>query len=158
MFRVGAECGYGWPTDVDMCEILRNDPRASGTVYGTHYATRFTDMEMLSTPVLSGEAPLANAQVELREHNPFASRSTITSTATLTTQGQAECDVDGDPPPASGSLLKGPRSARTGVVLEQINSLTDPQESPMKEQSKATLGRTQVGETKANLCLRNKSV
>ena len=76
-----------WSTIEELRKILRIYPRASGTVYVTHYANGFTQKEMVHTPVLFCDAPEDNAQVELRHHNPFASRSIVTSTATLPTQG-----------------------------------------------------------------------
>ena len=98
--------------DEEVREILRKDPQASRTVYGTHYAIRGTQKEMVPTPVLFGEAPGDTAKVELRDHNPFALRSTVTSTATLPAQGQAGCTVEGDFPRAAGSLIKASRRAR----------------------------------------------
>ena len=142
---IGQECRQAWPTDEEVPAILK-DPRASGTVYGTHYAIRFQYKQMVRTPVLLADAPGETAQAELREHNPFASRSIVTSSATLPTQGQARCSGEGQLPRAAGSLLKDPRSARKVVVEGQVSSTTDPAGSPRKETSKATLTGVQVGE------------
>ena len=57
------------------------------------------------------------AEVELREHNPFAPRNMVTSTATL--------PIEGVPlPSAAGSLLTDPRRARK-VLEELVSSTTD---------------------------------
>ena len=32
VLRIGRECGQAWPTDEEASAILKNDPRASGTV------------------------------------------------------------------------------------------------------------------------------
>ena len=88
MLRIGPDGEQPWPTDDETREILRNDPRPSGTVYWSHFAIRFTRKQMVLTPVLLADALADAAQAELWAHNPFASRSTITSTATLPTQGQ----------------------------------------------------------------------
>ena len=122
-----------------MRELLRKDPPASGTEYGPHYAIRFTHKEMVPTPVVLAETPEDTAQLELPKDNPFASRSMVTSATTLPTKWQAGCDAEGDPPRASGNLLKDPRRALKVVVEHQLGSSTDPQESPMKEPSTATL-------------------
>ena len=105
VLRIGQECGQQWPTDEEVREILRKDPLASGPVYGTHYAIRFTHKQMVPTPVLLAETPGDAAQAEQREHNPFASPSMVTSSATLPKQGQAACDGEGVPlgQPAAGS-------------------------------------------------------
>ena len=97
MLRVGQESGQGWPTDEEVREILRNYQRVSGTVYGTHYAICYTHKEMVPTPEIFPETPGDTAQVELCEHNPFASRSMLISTASLPTQLHAVCDAEGDP-------------------------------------------------------------
>ena len=99
---------------------------------------------MVPTPVLLADAPGETAQAELREHNPFASRSS-TSTATLPTEGQAECSAEGDSPRVAGSLLRDSRMAKQTVVGWQVSFSTDPMEAPAKEQSMATPGPVQVG-------------
>ena len=38
VLRIGPDCGQPWPTDEEVREILRKDSRASGTVYGAHFA------------------------------------------------------------------------------------------------------------------------
>ena len=138
---MGNDC---WPNDEEIREILRRDPRVSGTVYGAHFAIRFTHKQMVRTAVLLADAPGETAQAELREHNPFASRSS-TSSATLTTQGQAECSAEGDSPRVAGTLLRDPRRAKQTVVGRQVCSSTDPVEAPAKEQSMATPGPVQAG-------------
>ena len=160
VLRIGKECGQPWPTDVEVREILRKDPRARGTVYGTHYAIRFTHKQMVPTPVLLAETPGDAAQAEQREHNPFASPSMVTSSATLPKQGQAACDGEGVPlgQPAAGSLLKDPRRARKVVVEGHVSSTSDPAESPVKEQSMATPEAVQDGVTNASMCQRRESV
>ena len=144
VLRIGQEYGQSCPTDDEVREILK-DPRASGTVYGTHFAIRFNHKQMVPTPVLLAETPGDTAQAELHEHNPVASRSTITSTATLPTQGQAGCSGEGELPRAAGSFLKDQQRARKVVVECQVSSSTDPVEAPAKEQSMATPDEAQVG-------------
>ena len=39
---IGPDCRQQWPTDEEIRANLRNDPRTSGTLYGTHFAMRFT--------------------------------------------------------------------------------------------------------------------
>ena len=85
VLRIGPDSGQPYPTDEEISEILKNDPRASGTVYGTHYAIRFQHKQIVPTPLLLADAPGDTAQAEPCEHNLFASRSTVTSTATLPT-------------------------------------------------------------------------
>ena len=131
--------------------VLSKDPRASGTVYGTHYAIRFTHKQMVPTPVLFAETPCDNAQVEQRDHNLFASRSSLTPAAATQSQGQAERSAGGDIHRATGILLKDPCKVRKAVVEGQVNSSTDPVESPNKEQPMATPSNAEVGETNANL-------
>ena len=125
--------------------ILRICPRTSGTVYVTHYAIGFTRKEMVHTPVLFGDAPGDTAKVELREHNPFALRSTVTSTATLPAQWQAGCSGEGELPRAAGSLLNDSRRARKVVLEGRVSAKTEPAESPMNEQSEAMPMGVQVG-------------
>ena len=96
MLRIGQECGQTWPTDDEVRAILKNDPRAIGTLYGTHYAIRFAHKQMVTIPVDLADAHRDTAQVELREVNPFGLRSTVTSNATLPTQGQAVCSGNGN--------------------------------------------------------------
>ena len=146
VLRIGPDAAHPWPTDDEVREILKNDPRASGTVYGTHYAIRFAHKQMVPIPVLLADAHADTAGAELREHNPFASRSTVTSTATLPTQGQPGCSGEGELPRAAGSLLKDPRWARQVVTGGQVSSSTDPVEAPAKEPSMATPGVVQVGD------------
>ena len=119
---------------------------------------RFTRIQMVPTPFLLAEPPRDTGKVELAEHNPLASRSTVTSTTTLPKQGQAEWAVDGDRPRASGSLLKVPGMARKVVVEGQLSSTPDPWESPIKDQSMTTLGEAQAMETIADLWLPKNSV
>ena len=145
LLRINQECGPPWSTDEEVREMLRKDPRASGTVYGTHYAIRGTQKEMVPTPVRFADAPGDAAHAELWAHNPFAMRSSVTSTATLPTHGQAGCIAEGDSPPAAGSLLKDSRRAREVVWEWQVSAKTEPAESPMNEQSEAMLIGVQVG-------------
>ena len=100
---------------------------------------------MVPTPVLLADAPGETAQAELRENNPFASRSTSTSSATLPTQGPAGCSVEGDSPRVACSLLRDPRRAKQMVVGGQVSSSSDPLEAPAKAQSMATPTEVQVG-------------
>ena len=144
VLQIGQECGQAWPTEEEVRAILNKDPRASGTVYGTHYAISFHHKQMVPTPVLLADAPGDTAQAELREPNPFASRSTVTSTATLPTQGQAGCSGEWKLPLAARSIVKDPRRARKVVVEGQVSSSTDPVEAPAKEQSMATPDEAQV--------------
>ena len=109
VMRIVPDCGQPWPTDAEIRKIQRKDTRGTGTGYGTHFAIRFTHKQMVPTPVLLAEAPGETAQAELREHNPFASRSTSTSCATLPTQGQAVCAAERDSPRVAGGLLRNPR-------------------------------------------------
>ena len=104
MLRTSLDCGQPSPTDEEIREILRKDSRAIGTVYGTHFAIRFTHKQMVPTQVLLPHAPGETAQAELRAHNPFDSRRS-TSSANLPTQGQDECSAEGDSPRVAGSLL-----------------------------------------------------
>ena len=99
---------------------------------------------MVPTPVLLADAPGETAQAELREHNPFASRSS-TSSATLPTQGQAECSGERDSSRVAGSLVRDPRRAKQMVVSGHVSSSTDPVEAPAKEQSMATPGPVRIG-------------
>ena len=122
LLRNGPDSPQPWPTDDEVREILRKGTRASGTVYGTHYAIRFTHKQMVHMPVLLADAPGVTAQAELREHNPFASRCTVTSPATLPTQGHAGCSGEGEIRPAAGSFLKDPRRARRVVTEVQVSS------------------------------------
>ena len=96
MLRIGPDCGQPWPTVGEIREILRKDPRASGTLYVMHFAIRFTHKQMVPTSVLLADAEGDAAQAELRAHDPLAVRSTRTSTATLPTQAQAGCTSEGD--------------------------------------------------------------
>ena len=158
MLRIGQECGQRWPTDEEVRAILKKDRRASGTVYGTHYAIRFHHKQMDPTPVLLPDAPGETAQAELRDNNPFASSSTVTSTATVPTQGRAGCNAEGEPSRAAGNLLKDPRRTRQVVVEGQVSSSTDTVESPAKGQSMATPACAHAAETNANLGLRQHCV
>ena len=88
VFRFGTDAAQPWPSDDEVRAILKNQARPSGTVYVTHFAVRFTHEQMVPTPVLRADAPGDAAQAELRENNPFASRSTASSTAPLVTQEQ----------------------------------------------------------------------
>ena len=99
MLRVGPECGQSWPTDEEVREILKKDTRASGTVYGTHYAIRFHHKQMIHTPVLHADAPGDTAQAELREHNPFALHSSY---------------FDSHPANAKASWIQGRRGFLSG--------------------------------------------
>ena len=54
--RIGPDCGQPWPTDEEIREIQRKDLRPSVTVYGTHFAIRFTHKQMVPTPVLLADA------------------------------------------------------------------------------------------------------
>ena len=126
--------------------ILRADPTASGTVYGTHYVIRSTHQEMLPTPLLFAEAVGAIAHVDIREHNPFASRSTATSPINLPTLGQAGCDTEGDPPRATGSLLRDPRKVPKSVVAGQVSSSTEPPGWATKKKSMATQRDASAGQ------------
>ena len=48
---LGHSHGLGWPrADEGRASLM--DQRATGTVYGTHYAIRFTLKQMVPTPVL----------------------------------------------------------------------------------------------------------
>ena len=143
VLRVGQECGPPWPTDAEVREILRNDPRARSTLCGTHYAIPVTNKEMVSTPVLLAESPADTPKVELRDHNPFALRSMFTSIATLPTQGQAGYQEEGDSPRAAGSLLKDTRRARQ-MWEGQVSAKTEPAESAMNERSEAMPKGVQV--------------
>ena len=100
---------------------------------------------MVPSPVLLADAPGETAQVELRERNPFASRSTSTEYATLATLGHAECSAEGDCPRVAGSQLRDPRRAMQLVVGGQVSSSTYPMEPLAKEQSMATPSETQFG-------------
>ena len=148
---IGQECGEPWPTDEELREILRKEPRASGTVFGPHYAIRFTHKQMAPPPLLLAVGPWDAAQVELHEHNHFALRSMVTSTASLPKQLRLDYGAGGNPPRATVSLLKDRLRVRQGALERQVSSSTDPQESPMKEQM-ATQGAP-VNVTSANLCL-----
>ena len=144
MLRTSLDCRQPWPTDEEIREILRTDPRASGIVYGAHFAIRFKHKQIVPPQVLLADAPGEIAQAELRKNNPFASRSS-TSSANLPTQGQAECSAEGDSPRVAGSLLRDPRRAKQPVVGGQVSSSTDPVEAPPNAQSMATPGPIQVG-------------
>ena len=89
VLRVGPDSGQLPPTDEEVREILPKDPRATGTVYGPHFVIHFTHKQMVPTPVLLADAPGETAQAELRERNPFASRSTSTSSWTRDPEGEA---------------------------------------------------------------------
>ena len=91
VLRIGPDSEQPCATDEEIRAILGKDPRASGTVHGTHYAIRFHHQQRVSTPLVLADAPGDTDQAELPEHYPFASRSTVTSTATLLPQGQAVC-------------------------------------------------------------------
>ena len=145
MLRIGQECGQTWPTDDEVRAILKNDPRAIGTLYGTHYAIRFAHKQMVTIPVDLADAHRDTAQVELREVNPFGLRSTVTSNATLPTQGQAVCSGEWQLPRAAGSLLQDTRRARQ-VLEGEVSAKTEPAESPMNERSEAMPMGVQVGE------------
>ena len=96
MLPIATDLGQLWPTDDEIRGILKKDPRASGTVGGTHLTIRFTHKQMVPTPVLLAAAPAHAAQAELRAHTPFASRSVVPSTATLPTQWQTGFNAEGD--------------------------------------------------------------
>ena len=156
MLRIGHECGEPWPSMDDLLEILRKGSRSSCSVYGTNYAIRFTHKQMLPTPVLLAAFPGEPAQVELREHNRFALRSSVTSSPTLATQWHAGCNPKGT---TSGiaETNPGPGNARWIVVEAQLSSPIDPPESPMKDPSMAKPS-LHVGDTIVNLCQRKNSV
>ena len=42
VLRMRPDLGEPWPTYGEILEILRKEPRASGTVYGTHFSIRFS--------------------------------------------------------------------------------------------------------------------
>ena len=65
----GAAIGQPWPTDEEIRGILRKDPRASGTLYGQHFAIRFMHYQMVPTPLLLADARGETAQAELGECN-----------------------------------------------------------------------------------------
>ena len=65
VLRSGLDCGQPWASDDEIREILRKDPRASGTVYGAHFAIRFKHKQMVPTQVLLADAPGETAQAEL---------------------------------------------------------------------------------------------
>ena len=143
---IGPDPGPLWHTDEEVSEVLRKDTRASGAVYGTHYAIRFACKQMVPTPVIETDARAYSAQAEQLEHNPFASPIRGTSTSPLPTQGQAGCSCEGDSPRAAGSLLQDTRSARKVVLEEQLSSSTDRVEAPAKEQAVATHSGVEVGQ------------
>ena len=149
--RIGQECGQPCLTDEEVQEILRKNTRARRTVYGTDYAIRFTHKQMVPTPVMLAETPGNIAQSDLSEHNPFASRSMVTSNATLPKQGQAVYRAGADPTRAADTLLRDPRRVRQGVLEALVCSKTDPAQSPRKEPSMTTLQRTEVGVPSGNL-------
>ena len=68
------------------------------------------------TTLLLADATGEAAQIELREQNPFALRSTATSTATLPPQGQAALSAEGDSPLVADRLLRDRRRAKQVVV------------------------------------------
>ena len=138
VFRVGTDTTQPWPSDDEVRMILKKQPRASGTVFGTHFAIGYTHEQVVPTPVLLADVPGDAAQAELRANNPFASRSTTSSTAPLAMPEQVGSIAGGDSPWASGSLLKDPRRAKQ-TVGGQVSSTTEPAESPMKETSQATV-------------------
>ena len=144
VLRSAPDDGQPWPNDDEIRVIRGKDPRVSGTVYGQHFAIRFTHKQMGPTPVLLADAPGETAQAELREHNPFALRSS-TSSSTLPTQAQAECSVERDSSRVAGSLLRDPRKAKQLVVGGLVSSSTDPMEAPAKLQSTATPGVVRIG-------------
>ena len=146
VLRIGPDSGQPCPTDEEIRVIHRKDPRASGTVYVTNFAIRFTHQQMVPTSLLLADAPGDAAQAELRAHNSFALRSTIALTATLPTQGQAWCSAEGDSTRVAGSLLRDPRRAKQVVVELQVSSSTDPVVAPAKEHPLATPSGVQVGE------------
>ena len=96
--RIGLDYNQPWPTDEEIGAILMNDPRAGGTVYCSHIEIRFAHLQMVPTPVLLSDAPVDAVQAELRAHNTFASRSTVSSTASLPSHGQADGTAEGIPP------------------------------------------------------------
>ena len=62
VWRIGSDCGQPSPTDEEIRETLRTDPRASGTVYGTHFSIRFTHKQMVPAAVLLAHATAETAQ------------------------------------------------------------------------------------------------
>ena len=103
---------------------------------------------MLATPVLFALAPGDTARVELRQHNPFASRNIITSAAILPTQGQADCDAEVDSPRATGSLLKGwvRRTAQfnylaRGIAHERTTTGDDKRRSGWREEPQSEFAK-----------------
>ena len=71
---------------------------------------------MVPAPVLFAESAIDTAHAELREHNLFALRSTITSTTPLPSQGEAMYSAEGDVSRATGSLLREPPWIYKGVL------------------------------------------
>ena len=115
MLRIGPDSGKPWPADDEVREIIKNDPRASGNVYGTDYAIRMAQNQNVHTPLLLPDAPGDTNQAQLREHNPFDSRSAVTSTTTMPIQVHPGCSGQGELPRAASSLLKEARRARNCV-------------------------------------------
>ena len=142
VFRVGTDATQPWPSDADVRAILKNQPGASGTVFVTHFAIRFTHDQVVPTPVLIADASGDAAQADLRANNHFPSPSTAPSTAPMATPEQVGSIAGVDSPWVSGSLLRDPRRA-TQVVEGQVSSTTEPAESPMNETSQATVERVQ---------------
>ena len=138
VFRIGTDDTQPWPSDDEVRATLKKQPRASGTVFGSHFGIRYTHEQMVPTPVLLADAPGDAAQAELRANNPFASRSTTSSIGLLAMPGQVGSIAGGDSPWASGGSLKDPRRAKQ-VAEGQVSSTTQPAESPMKETSQATV-------------------
>ena len=82
MTRIRENRGHN---DAEVRGILKNQPCASGTVYCTHFAIRFPQEHMVTTPLLLAQAEEDAAQGELRANNPFASRSTACTVLPLST-------------------------------------------------------------------------
>ena len=81
---------------------------------------RFPHKEMLPATVVFAESPDDTAQLEIRYHYPFPSRSATTSAPTLPTQCQAGCEAEGDAPLITTSLFKEPRMFRNSVVEAKV--------------------------------------
>ena len=125
-------------------------------MYATHYAIRFIHKRMVPTPLLLAETPGDTPQVELREHNPFASHSTVhrhpANTRAIWVQRRMGT------PSGNGEPTQGPGKSSQGVGEGQVRSSTDQVDSPVKEQPMASPSEVEAGETIANMCSRNKSV
>ena len=63
VFRIGPDATQPWTSDDEVRPILKNQPHASGTVYGNDFAIRFTKEQMVPKPMLLGDAPRDAAQV-----------------------------------------------------------------------------------------------